>query len=144
MLHRLLFGGGEGSVCGHGGADTFLGIWVGAEGDAGCFAVGIEVESVAVLRRPGVPARGAAGHEAGKRLLQPGRKSLRTCRRQISTGRIAAFRREERQRQAVEGAEARDSRRTVGPAVVDEAKPDRSTAAQRFGDGFGAAPAAEG
>ena len=27
----------------------------------------------------GVPARGAAGHEAGKRLLQPGRKGLRTC-----------------------------------------------------------------
>ena len=92
----------------------------------------------------GVPARGAAGHEAGKRLLQPGRKGLCTCRRQISTGRIAAFGREERQRQAVEGAEARDRRLTVGPAVVDESKPDRSIAAQRFGDGFGAAPAAEG
>ena len=44
----------------------------------------------------------------------------------------------------MEGAEARDRRLTVGPAVVDESKPDRSTAAQRFGDGFGAAPAAEG
>ena len=144
MLHRFLFGGGEGRVCGHGGTDTFLGIRVGVEGDADCFAVGIEVEGVAVLRRPDVPARGAAGHEAGKRLFQLGRKGLRTCRSQISTGRIAAFGREQRQRQAVEGAEARDSRLTVGSAVVDEAKPDRSTAAQRFGDGFGAAPAAEG
>ena len=144
MLHRFLFGGGEGRVCGHGGADTFPGIRVGVEGDAGCFAVGIEVKGSAVLRRPGVPARGTAGHETGKRLLQLGRKGLRTCGRQISTGRIAAFGREKRQRQAVEGAEARDRRLTVGPAVVDEAKPDRSTAAQRFGDSFGAAPAAEG
>ena len=79
VLHRFLFGGGEGRVCGHGGADTFLGIRVGAEGNAGCFAVSIEVEGSAVLRRPGVPARGTAGHEAGKRLLQPGPKGLRTC-----------------------------------------------------------------
>ena len=56
MLHRFLFGGGEGRVCGHGGADTFLGIRVGVEGDTGCFAVGVEVEGSAVLRRPGVPA----------------------------------------------------------------------------------------
>ena len=34
----------------------------------------------------------------------------------------------------MEGAEARDRRLTVGPAVVDESKPDRSIAAQRFGD----------
>ena len=79
MLHRFLFGGGEGHVCGHGGADTFLGIRVGAEGDAGRFAVGIEVEGSAVLRRLGVPARGTAGNDAGKRMLQLGRKGLRTC-----------------------------------------------------------------
>ena len=46
MLHRFLFGGGEGRVCGHGGADAFLGIRVGVEGDAGGFAVGIEVEGM--------------------------------------------------------------------------------------------------
>ena len=79
MLHRFLFGGGEGRVCGHGGADAFLGIRVGVEGDASGFAVGIEVEGVAVSRCPGVPARGTAGHETGKRLLQLGRKGLRTC-----------------------------------------------------------------
>ena len=78
MLHRFLFGGGEGRVCGHGGADTFLSIRVGVEGDAGGFAVGIEVEGSAVLWCPSVPARGTAGHETGKRLLQPGRKGLRT------------------------------------------------------------------
>ena len=59
MLHRFLFGGGEGRVCGHGGTDTFLGIRVGVEGDAGCFAVGIEVEGVAVFgvqtSQPGEP-----------------------------------------------------------------------------------------
>ena len=65
--------------------------------------------------------------------------------RRISTGRIAAF--ADRRGPAGrpwKGAEARDSRLTVGPAVVDESKPDRSTAAQRFGDSFGAAPPAEG
>ena len=31
MLHRFLFGGGEGRVCGHGGTDTFLGIRVGVK-----------------------------------------------------------------------------------------------------------------
>ena len=44
----------------------------------------------------------------------------------------------------MEGAEAREDGAAVGPAVVDEAQPDRCAAAQRLGEGLGAAPPAEG